>query len=77
MNLKYTFQNGRSSFEFSHTHKLGAKIQIEVAHLNFHTHKFDKKFKSTFIFEHNFHLKLCTFYWEIRVKRVELWAIYA
>ena len=43
MNLKYTFQNGRSSFEFSHTHKLGAKIQIEVAHLNFHTHKFDKK----------------------------------
>ena len=44
MNLKYTFQNGReASFEFSHTHKLGAKIQIEVAHLNFHTHKFDKK----------------------------------
>ena len=64
-----------------HTHKLGEKIQIfthfkiEVAHLNFHTHKFDKKFKSTFIFEHN--LKLCTFYWEIRIKRVELWAIYA
>ena len=40
-----------------------------------HTHKFDKKFKSTFIFEHN--LKLCTFNWEIRIKRVELWAIYA